>query len=260
MATGKAVICSKTSGQVDIIEEGRTGLLVRQGDPASLRQAIQYLWDNPDVAERMGREGRKYIESHHTIDAFVNNIKTVVCDVIQQKKHLATGGNGFGSAEAVRENESTSVAAGKAASSFDGPLIRPRLKILMAFHLPSYPANYGAAKRNLHLFEETAKRHEVSVLSYGTPEDERMFKEAFGKVCKRVVFVAPKPRWLRRLTLLWLLVTGKSSFFMLKSRRFQAALDALVRIESFDILHLPLVLAVHRLPMGIRLNGDESII
>jgi glycosyltransferase involved in cell wall biosynthesis len=255
MATGKAVICSKTSGQVDIIRDRKTGLLVPHGDPASLRQAIQYLWDNPDVAEQMGREGRKYVENHHTIDAFVNSIKTVVCDVIQQKNHL-TGMKGFRSTKAVRENENAVVSAGKAATSFDKPSIRRRLKILMAFHLPSYPANYGAAKRNFHLFEEAAKRHELSILSYGTAEDERMFREAFGKLCKHVVFVAPKPRWLRRVSVIWLFVTGKSSFYMLKSRRFQEALDALVRKESFDIFHLPLVLAVHRLPMGIRLIGD----
>src|SRR4029077_10673069 len=45
MAMGKAVICSRVRGQVDVIEEGKTGIFVQQGDPQALAQAIQYLWE-----------------------------------------------------------------------------------------------------------------------------------------------------------------------------------------------------------------------
>jgi glycosyltransferase involved in cell wall biosynthesis len=76
MAMGKAVICSKTYGQRDVIKDGVTGMFVPQGNPAALREAIDYLWKNPDGAERMGREGRKLIEERHTWDQFVNNVKT----------------------------------------------------------------------------------------------------------------------------------------------------------------------------------------
>lgn len=132
-----------------------------------------------------------------------------------------------------------------------------RLKILMAFHLPSYPPNYGAAKRNFHLFEETAKRHDVSVVCYGSPEDERAFKAAFAGMCSHIVFVAPKPRWLRRLILLWLFVTGRSSFYLLRSRKYQQALNEILGKETFDILHLRAVLlGTHHLPKDIPLLGD----
>ena len=91
MAMGKAVICSKTTGQVDVIQDGKTGLFVPQGDPAALREAIQYLWDNPDVALRMGNEGRKCVEKHYTLESFVSNVKRVVCDAVQQKQQSDTG-------------------------------------------------------------------------------------------------------------------------------------------------------------------------
>ncbi|MEK9136851.1 MAG: hypothetical protein AAB393_06985, partial [Bacteroidota bacterium] len=51
----------------------------------------QYLWDNPDVALRMGNEGRKYVEKHHTLESFVSNVKRVVCDAVQQKQQSDTG-------------------------------------------------------------------------------------------------------------------------------------------------------------------------
>jgi glycosyltransferase involved in cell wall biosynthesis len=81
MAMGKAVICSRTTGQVDAIEEGKTGIFVPQGDAKSLRDAIVYLWNNPEVAVRMGEEGRKYIEQHHTLDKFCNDVRAVVENV-----------------------------------------------------------------------------------------------------------------------------------------------------------------------------------
>ena len=82
MAMGKAVICSKTGGQVDIILPGKTGLLVPPGDPDALRKAILYLWNNPSVAEQMGREGRSELECHHTLDRFVADVKQIVLEVI----------------------------------------------------------------------------------------------------------------------------------------------------------------------------------
>jgi len=77
MAMGKAVICSKTNGQRDVIRDGVTGIFVPQGDPIALRQAIQYLWDNPEIASKMGREGRLQIEERNTWDQFVDTIHNI---------------------------------------------------------------------------------------------------------------------------------------------------------------------------------------
>jgi glycosyltransferase involved in cell wall biosynthesis len=76
MAMGKAIVCSRTKGQVDVIIQGKTGIFVTQGDPKALREAIEYLWDHPEIAEEMGREGRKLVEEKFTWDQFVNNIKS----------------------------------------------------------------------------------------------------------------------------------------------------------------------------------------
>jgi len=47
MAMGKPVICSRTRGQVDVIEEGVTGLFVPVGDEKALRAAMLELWHDP---------------------------------------------------------------------------------------------------------------------------------------------------------------------------------------------------------------------
>ena len=84
MAMEKAVICSKTRGQVDLIEDGKTGIYVPPGDPRALRNAIQHLWSNPDVARNMGREARAFIDRYYSMDGFVMSIKQVVQDVIEE--------------------------------------------------------------------------------------------------------------------------------------------------------------------------------
>jgi len=70
MAMGKPVICSRTKGQVDVIQDGVTGLFVPVGDAKALRAAMLELWHDPARARAMGRAARAYIEKHHSLDKF----------------------------------------------------------------------------------------------------------------------------------------------------------------------------------------------
>lgn len=70
MAMGKPVICSRTRGQVDVIQEGVTGLYVPVGDADALRSAILSLWNEPARAQEMGRNARAYVEKNHTLEKF----------------------------------------------------------------------------------------------------------------------------------------------------------------------------------------------
>ncbi len=82
MAMGKTVICSRVSGQRDVVQEGKTGLFVPPGDPRALRNAIRFLWENPDVADRMGKEARAYVERYHDLDNWVTDVHNVVAGVV----------------------------------------------------------------------------------------------------------------------------------------------------------------------------------
>jgi len=78
MAMGKPVICSRTRGQVDVIQEGVTGLYVPVGDAAALRAAIQSLWHEPLRAKEMGRHAREYVERYHTLEGFASATRSAV--------------------------------------------------------------------------------------------------------------------------------------------------------------------------------------
>lgn len=107
MAMGKPVVVTATRGQTDVVRDRRnsgrgrmtrewwpgfvdapevaatlghlpTGFYVAPGDPDELRRAIQYLLDHPDVAEELGRNGRRVAETLFTLDAFAARFAAVI--------------------------------------------------------------------------------------------------------------------------------------------------------------------------------------
>ncbi len=81
MSMGKAIITSKTSGQIDTIRHGENGLYVPPGDPVALREAISHLLERPDEAERMGAQARRDIEESMSLKHWANRIATVICSL-----------------------------------------------------------------------------------------------------------------------------------------------------------------------------------
>jgi glycosyltransferase involved in cell wall biosynthesis len=76
MAMGKAVICTRTEGQRDIVTEGVNGLIVPPFDPRALRSAIDRLIAHPEEADRMGKAGREFVERSHNLDLFVERVRS----------------------------------------------------------------------------------------------------------------------------------------------------------------------------------------
>jgi glycosyltransferase involved in cell wall biosynthesis len=65
-ASGKAVIATDTGGMNSYVLDGKTGLLVPPGDVQALRSAIRKLWENPALAQDMGRAGREFVEKNYS--------------------------------------------------------------------------------------------------------------------------------------------------------------------------------------------------
>ena len=78
MAMAKAVIVTRTRGQVDVLRDGEQGLYVPPGEPRALRAAIEHLLEHPEEAERMGRAGRALVEERHTLDAYTSKLVGII--------------------------------------------------------------------------------------------------------------------------------------------------------------------------------------
>jgi colanic acid/amylovoran biosynthesis glycosyltransferase len=61
MSSGLPVVASRLSGIPELVEDGRSGLLVEPGDDAGLAEALQRLHADPELRGRLAREGREKV-------------------------------------------------------------------------------------------------------------------------------------------------------------------------------------------------------
>jgi glycosyltransferase involved in cell wall biosynthesis len=69
MACGTPVIVTEVASLPEIVEHGVTGFLVPPNNPTAIREKIEYLHANLDVAEEMGKRGRETVLKRFTWDA-----------------------------------------------------------------------------------------------------------------------------------------------------------------------------------------------
>jgi glycosyltransferase involved in cell wall biosynthesis len=58
MASGTPVVCSRVGGLPEVVRDGETGFVVEPGDVDGLRRRLEELLGNPQLARRMGQNGR----------------------------------------------------------------------------------------------------------------------------------------------------------------------------------------------------------
>jgi glycosyltransferase involved in cell wall biosynthesis len=78
MAMGKPVVTTRIDAHSDFVDEDATGYYVDAGDSNALRDRIQRLLDNPDVAAKMGEASRKKAEVMCSLDAYCSRIETAM--------------------------------------------------------------------------------------------------------------------------------------------------------------------------------------
>ncbi|PSP24613.1 MAG: glycosyltransferase family 1 protein [Cyanobacteria bacterium SW_4_48_29] len=74
MATGVPVIATQSGAFPEIVEEGKTGLLVERGDASALADAILRLLQNEDLRKSMGEAGRQRSLENFSFDRVANDL------------------------------------------------------------------------------------------------------------------------------------------------------------------------------------------
>lgn len=82
MQHGKACIASNEGGIPAIIEEGKTGYMVKKKDAKLLADKIEFLLKNPSLCQQMGKNGKKKFLKEFTIERFENNMKNILGKLI----------------------------------------------------------------------------------------------------------------------------------------------------------------------------------
>jgi glycosyltransferase involved in cell wall biosynthesis len=86
MACQVPVVGTKVGGIPEIVEDGKTGLLVEPGDSRALANAILELLSNEDLRRKMGKIGRKQVESF-SWDNIVANLLRLYRDMVEHVEH-----------------------------------------------------------------------------------------------------------------------------------------------------------------------------
>jgi len=72
-AAGVPVVATKVGGVVDIIEDGKNGLLVPPEDPQAMSVAILKIIRDPQLARTLSESARKKVEEKFTVELMVKN-------------------------------------------------------------------------------------------------------------------------------------------------------------------------------------------
>lgn len=68
MAMELPVIASRVSGTAEVVDHQESGLLTPPGSPEALASAMELILSNPDFALSLGRQARKKVQSHYSLD------------------------------------------------------------------------------------------------------------------------------------------------------------------------------------------------
>ena len=82
MSSGLAVVGTATGGSSEILRDGENALIFQNEDPEDCAGAIAKLLANPELFERIRRNGRRTIEQKHRIQQMVDNIENSLQEVV----------------------------------------------------------------------------------------------------------------------------------------------------------------------------------
>ena len=83
MASGRPMIVgvNPMSDAAEIVRNAKCGILVKAGDPDELAEAILQLYRNPELCERLGNNGRKYVQKHYSRKASIESYRQLLAEI-----------------------------------------------------------------------------------------------------------------------------------------------------------------------------------
>jgi glycosyltransferase involved in cell wall biosynthesis len=88
-AEARAVVATDLGSRRELVHPGKTGLLYKTGDVEQLVSAIQFLSSQPELADKMGRAGRKQAQQNYTPPAHYNALVALYGRLAEGKRRPA---------------------------------------------------------------------------------------------------------------------------------------------------------------------------
>ncbi len=83
MAYETPPVVTDSGGSPELVVDGVSGIVVPAGDPAAIAGALRRLYDNPDLARRMGAAARERIRTHFRIEDTIAKTESLYRELVK---------------------------------------------------------------------------------------------------------------------------------------------------------------------------------
>jgi len=86
MAAGVPVVATRVGGNPEVVDEGRTGLLVPPRDPAALAEAICRTLQDRELARQFGEAARQRVAEHFSLERMLRDTERLYVNLLERPK------------------------------------------------------------------------------------------------------------------------------------------------------------------------------
>jgi len=85
LAAGLPTVASRVGGNIEIVQDGTSGLLVPPEDSPALAEALLHLLRNPGFAATLGKKGREYVTQEFSFQRMIENTDQLYTELLRSR-------------------------------------------------------------------------------------------------------------------------------------------------------------------------------
>ncbi|MCF8094819.1 MAG: glycosyltransferase family 4 protein [Desulfobacteraceae bacterium] len=85
MAYGVPPVVTNTGGSPELIEDGKSGIVIPPGDPGAIAGAVKILYENSEQRKKMGQEARKQLNEKFHVNQTIRETLALYREVVEYK-------------------------------------------------------------------------------------------------------------------------------------------------------------------------------
>lgn len=86
MAAGCAAVCTDVGGVAQVLQDGRTGLLVPPGDAQAMADALLKCLNDPELTRRFGQNGYQWVVQRYSMGAWARRLEKLYINELKEGK------------------------------------------------------------------------------------------------------------------------------------------------------------------------------